>query len=108
MDKIELTIIQQFVLDQIPYGSEKPAKVSDISKVINLTERDIHAVINVLTRKGIPVCSIRSGESKGIFIPVTEQERIEGLLALQNQVADMANRIENVQKADLEWYKKLA
>ena len=108
MVKIELTIIQDLVLNMIPRSSERPAKVVDISAAIGMSEREINAVIRSLTMKGIPVCSLRSGENKGVFIPVNEQERSAGLVALQNQATDMKQRIENVQKADLNWHKKLA
>ena len=108
MDKIELTIIQQTVLGQIPRGSDKPAIVADISRVLGLDTREIYSVINSLTAKGIPICAIRSGENKGVFIPVTEQERADGLISLQNQVKEMVVRVGNVQKADLNWHEKLA
>lgn len=107
MGKIELTIIQESVLSMIPRSSERPARVVDISAAIGLSVREVNAVIRVLTMKGIPICSLRSGENKGVFIPVNEQERFDGLVALQNQATDMKQRIENVRKADLNWHELL-
>lgn len=108
MDKIELSVIQESVLEQIPRSSENPKRISDIATATGLSTREVHSVINTLTMKGIPVCASRSGESKGVYIPLTEQERAAGLVSLQNQVTDMTNRVKNVKQADLKWHKKLA
>jgi len=100
--KIELTIIQAAVLEWIPRGGEHPVRLADLSKRIGLNTREIHSVINSLAKSGIPIVSHRSGETAGIFIAVNEAERMSGLLPMQSQVKDMAERIAAVEGADLE------
>ena len=52
MDKIELSVIQESVLEQIPRSSENPKRISDIATATGLSSREVHSVINTLTMKG--------------------------------------------------------
>lgn len=80
----ELTIIEQSVLELIPRGFERKIKVPDICSIIDLDERDVKAVIQMLRAKGVPIVSVRGYEG-GMFIATNEAERTIGLQAFRNQ-----------------------
>lgn len=104
--KYHLTPYQRRVLNLIPEGIEKPAKVADISRILKKKDdRSVNSVINRLTAKGVPICSLRIGDNKGVFIATNEYERAIGLVSYEHQKNDMERRIYNVRTADLKHWK---
>ncbi|MGY3766797.1 hypothetical protein ACWOAH_09760 [Vagococcus vulneris] len=77
-----------------------------ISASIDLNARELQSVINSLIfRHHIPVVAIRKG---GIYIPLSESERLEGLQGLKNQTSDQLKRIAIVESVDLDtWRNKV-
>lgn len=103
----ELTIIEQSVLELIPRGFERKIKVPDICSIIDLDERDVKAVIQMLRAKGVPIVSDRGYEG-GMFIATNEDERTIGLKAFRNQFKSMEQTITNIEQADLNnWQESL-
>lgn len=103
----ELTIIEQSVLELIPRGFERKIKVLDICSIIDLDERDVKAVIQMLRAKGVPIVSVRGYEG-GMFIATNEDERTIGLKAFRNQFKSMEQTITNIEQADLKnWQESL-
>lgn len=106
----ELSIIDTSVLELIPRGKENRVTLSTMMKSIDLDERTIQAVISRLVfDHGIPICATREKNSgSGVFIPLNEQERIEGLQNIKAQTKSMTERIKIVESADLvNWNKNL-
>lgn len=103
----ELTIIEQSVLELIPRGFERKIKVPNICSIIDLDERDVKAVIQMLRAKGVPIVSVRGYEG-GMFIATNEAERTIGLQAFKNQFKSMEQTITNIEQADLNnWQESL-
>ena len=103
----ELTIIEKSVLELIPRGSERKVKVTELSKLIDLNEREVKAVIESLRTKGIPIVSVRGAEG-GLFVAITEEEREIGLRAFRNQQQSMERTISYIEQADLaNWQKQV-
>lgn len=97
----ELTIIESAVLSMIPRGKDNRRALKSMCDATGLDARSMHSVINTLVFKHkIPIVATRKGKG-GVYIPLSSQERAEGLKGLINQVSDMTHRIEIVQSADL-------
>lgn len=110
LNKKELSVIETAVLELIPRGREKRITLKDMMKAIDLDERTLQAVISRLVFSyGIPICATREKFiGSGIYIPLTEKERIEGLISIKAQTQSMTDRIEIVESADLKnWNKGL-
>lgn len=98
----ELTEREQLVLDFIPFGKDGKINVSEIAKLAELEQRTVYTIIESLIHNHkIPIVSSRHEHDNGIFIPLSDEERQEGLTALRNQVRTMYRRIELVETADL-------
>lgn len=99
---VQLTKEETLLLCFIPRGIEKPISIKELTTLCNMDKRKIHKVVNRLTSLGAPICSIRlMNNSSGLFIPLTEEQRVRGLTALKSQASDMCKRVSNVEKADL-------
>ncbi|MCO7150477.1 hypothetical protein P7H42_03720 [Vagococcus lutrae] len=98
--KSNLSIIEQNVLSLIPRGKANRKTLQVISGAIDLTPREIQSVINTLiTNHHIPIVAIRKG---GVYIPLSEDERVDGLQGLKNQTSDQLKRIAIVESIDLD------
>ena len=97
-----LSIIEQNVLSLIPRGKDNRKTLQVISEAIDLTPREIQSVINTLiTNHHIPIVATRSKKS-GVYIPLTQDERVEGLQSLKKQTSDQLKRIAIVESIDLD------
>lgn len=108
--KKELSVIDTAVLELIPRGKVNRTTLSNMMKVIDLDERTIQAVISRLVfSHGIPICATREKNSgSGVYIPLNDQERIDGLQNIKAQTQSMTERIKIVESADLKnWNKNL-
>lgn len=106
----ELSVIESAVLNLIPKGSSHKINAAELERSIDLNNREVYAVINMLIKKGVPIVAVRKGKynDRGFYIATTEQERTDGLYSLKEQVNDMNNRIRCVEKADLDnWHKHI-
>lgn len=101
-----LSIIEKNVLSLIPRGMDNRKTLQIISEPIDLNPRELQSVINSLIFKHhIPIVAIRKG---GIYIPLSENERIDGLQGLKNQTTDQLKRISIVESIDLSnWQTKV-
>lgn len=93
---------EQTVLDYIPLGIENKIKVRQIAELAGMDDRTIYIIIESLVhRHKIPVVASRNEHDNGIYIPMSDRERIEGLQALKSQAKTISKRIDTVEKADL-------
>ena len=101
-----LSIIEQTVLSLIPRGKDNRKTLKVISAYIDLKPRELQSVINgLISNHHIPIVAIRKG---GIYIPLSESERVDGLKGLKNQTNDQLKRIHIVENADLKnWQNKV-
>ena len=106
-NKIHLNRNQKRVLSLIPTGMDRPVLVTEISNILGLDKRSVARLINQLTRLGVPIGSLRQADRNGVFIPLTEEERIAGLTPIKSQTADMAKRINLVEHASLSGWRNL-
>lgn len=98
----ELTDREQLVLDYIPFGKDDKINVREIAKLAELDQRAVYTIIESLIHNHkIPIVSSRHEHDNGIYIPLSDEERQEGLMALRNQVRTMDKRIVLVETADL-------
>lgn len=110
LTKKELSVIETAVLELIPRGREKRITLKDMMKAIDLDERTLQSVISRLVFSyGIPICATREKfNGSGIYIPLSEKERREGLVSIKAQTQSMTERINIVESADLSnWNKGL-
>lgn len=85
----------------IPKGDAAPIKIVDLSKLLNIEERTIHAMISSLINDyKIPICSRRTLNA-GIFIPLTDEQRAYGLVSIKSNVNNLNKRVLTVENADL-------
>ncbi|MGX6979139.1 DNA-binding protein [Vagococcus elongatus] len=100
MKNNQLSVIEKAVLSMIPHGKNNRKPLKEISAGIDLDTRSIQSIINRLVMVyHIPICALR--ETGGVYIPLTEEERQEGLKGLKSQASDMNRRIEIVESVDL-------
>lgn len=104
MQNKNLSIIEENVLSLIPRGKDNKKTLQIMSESIDLTPRELQAIINgLIFNHRIPIVAIRQG---GVYIPLSENERIEGLQGLKNQTNDQLKRINIVESIDLDnWHK---
>ncbi|MBO0476176.1 hypothetical protein DOK76_03785 [Vagococcus sp. DIV0080] len=107
MNKKELSVIESSVLSMIPRGTGKKVTLNDICQLTSLNLREVQSVISSLVFKyKIPIVANRG--LGGIFIPLTNEQRSQGLNGIKNQVIDLNKRIEIVESADLiDWNKNI-
>lgn len=103
----ELTILETKVLLLIPRGKENKKTLRSIGLDANLNLRTTQSVINSLVFKHkIPIVGNRG--QGGVFIPINNEQRLEGLNGIKNQVIDLNERIKIVEVADLDnWDNKI-
>lgn len=108
LNKKELSVIETAVLELIPRGREKRITLENIMKAIDLDKRTLQAVISRLVFSyGIPICATREKfDGSGIYIPLTNKERIEGLISIKAQTQSMTDRIAIVESANLKTWNK--
>ena len=108
LSKKELSVIETAVLGLIPRGREKRITLKDMMKSIDLDERTLQLVISRLVFSyGIPICATREKNiGSGVYIPLSEKERKEGLQSIKAQTKSMTERIEIVESADLSSWNK--
>lgn len=96
----ELSVIESSVLSLIPRGKDKKVTLDYICKNTGLKVREVQSVINCLVFKyEIPVCADRS--QGGVYIPINNEERSNGLNGIKSQVNNLKSRIKIVESADL-------
>lgn len=97
------------VLEMIPRGMYQAKPVSEIADVLEMDVRSVHGVIADLCIKYyIPIVSTRSAERKGVFIAVTEEEKLRALAEFESQVQENQKRINAVKKANVkEWQQNI-
>lgn len=87
----------------IPRGNERLVSVSDLANALDTDVRHIQGMIyNLVVKFGIPVCSYRGEYQSGVFIPVNESQRIDGLVTIKEQVRSTSVRISAVEEANLD------
>lgn len=106
--KKELSVIETSILELIPRGREKRITLKDMMKAIDLDERTLQSVISRLVFSyGIPICATREKfNGSGIYIPLSEKERREGLVSIKAQTQSMTERINIVESANLNTWNK--
>lgn len=102
----QLSIIEKTVAGLLPVGGERKINITDITKLVDLNSREVYAVIQSLRSKGVPIVATR-GKEGGLFIATTESERLQGLQPLRMQHMTTEETIRNIERADLESWKKL-
>lgn len=96
-----MTDNQRNVLSLIPAGADNPIPVKTISNIAELEVRTVNEIIHSLTVQfNIPICATRS-EPNGVFIALTENEKIIGTQSIKNQANTQLKRVESVLKADI-------
>ncbi len=107
MSKKEVSVIETAVLSMIPRGKAKKVTLDYICKMTGLNLREVQSVINCLVFKyEIPICADRS--HGGVYIPLTDEERSNGLNGIKSQVSNLKTRIKIVESADLNnWNENL-
>ena len=101
-----MTPIERVVLSLIPISDERRINIKDIVAKTNLSTRQVKRVIDQLINKyGIVIVGVRNGRT-GYFIPVTDEARQEGVLPLKAQAIREFKRVNNIQKGNLEEWKK--
>ena len=108
LNKKELSVIETAVLELIPKKRKKRITLKDMMKAIDLDERTLQSVISRLVFSyGIPICATREKfNGSGIYIPLSEKERRDGLVSIKAQTQSMTERINIVESANLNTWNK--
>ncbi|WP_125588373.1 DNA replication protein [Companilactobacillus jidongensis] len=99
--KEKLSSDESKILSLIPNGIDGRATTVDISTITGMSVRRIRLVVSDLIKKGVPIVSERSQDSKGLYIATTDYERSLGLASFSNQINDMERRKLKLQQIDL-------
>lgn len=80
--------------------------IKDIVAKTRLSTRRVKKIIDQLINDyGIVIVGVRNGRT-GYFIPVTDKARQEGVLPLKAQAIKEFKRVNNIQKGNLDEWKK--
>lgn len=98
----KLSIVQEAVLAQIPYGAINPIRSQEIAKRVGMSKREVMEVIsNLIMDYSIPIGGGRSNGKYGYFIITNELERIQATAPLKSTVANMQQRIERIENIEI-------
>lgn len=99
---MDIPLIYQEMIDLLPRGSENPMPLKEVASLLHLDKRTVLEYANAISiHYGVPILASRKYQRNGLYIPVTEKERREGLIPLKNQVLEMTKRIDAIEKAEL-------
>lgn len=102
----QMTPIERVVLSLIPISDERRVNIKDIVAQTRLSTRRVKKIIDQLINNyGIVIVGVRNGRT-GYFIPVTDQARQEGVLPLKAQAIKEFERVNKIQKGNLDEWKK--
>ena len=102
----QMTPIEKVVLSLIPISDERRVNIKDIVAKTRLSTRRVKKIIDQLINDyGIVIVGVRNGRT-GYFIPVTDKARQEGVLPLKAQAIKEFKRVNNIQKGNLDEWKK--
>ena len=102
----QMSPIEKVVLSLIPISDERRVNIKDIVAKTRLSTRRVKKIIDVLINNyGIVIVGVRNGRT-GYFIPVTDEARQEGVLPLKAQAIKEFKRVNNIQKGNLDEWKK--
>jgi predicted transcriptional regulator len=102
----QMTPIEKVVLSLIPISDERRVNIKDIVAQTRLSTRRVKKIIDQLINNyGIVIVGVRNGRT-GYFIPVTDEERQEGVLPLKAQAIKEFKRVNKIQKGNLDEWKK--
>ncbi|MFW3504829.1 hypothetical protein ACN68I_03260 [Aerococcus viridans] len=91
------------ILAYIPNGSQTMVTRVELVKLSGLNDRDVYQILNDLTMKyDIPIGSSRDRKHFGYYIPMNEQEKIQGIRSLEEQGYTMLKRAEKVRNSDIQ------
>ena len=99
----ELPQRHQEILSYIPNGSATMVTRDELVSLSGLSDREVYHVLNDLTMKyNVPIGSSRDSKHNGYYIPMTEEEKTNGVRSLEEQGTTMLKRAEKVRNADIE------
>lgn len=98
----ELPQRHQQILAYIPNGSETMITRDELVKLSGFSDRDVYQILNDLPMKyDIAVGSSRDSNHNGYYIPMSEEEKINGIRSLEEQGNTMLKRAEKVRNSDI-------
>ena len=99
----ELPHRHQQILAFIPNGSDTMITRVELVSLSGLSDREVYHVLNDLTMKyNVPIGSSRDSKHNGYYIPMTEEEKTNGVRSLEEQGTTMLKRAEKVRNADIQ------
>ncbi|MRI80715.1 hypothetical protein GIY11_01535 [Aerococcaceae bacterium DSM 109653] len=97
-----MNYMQKRLFGLIPRGDERLVTLADLANILEIDVRSVQLMVNQLVIKfGIPICSYRDKFRSGLFIAITDEQRLDGLITFKEQVKNMNMRIGSVENADL-------
>lgn len=95
------------VLRLIPYGSERPRPTKEIASLLSIDERKVRKIISrLIVTHGVPIVAKR-GVVSGLYIPLNDTERLEGITELRAQHKAEGERLDSLIMADLKRGREL-
>ena len=99
----ELPHRHQEILSYIPNGSATMVTRDELVSLSGLSDREVYHVLNDLTMKyNVPIGSSRDSKHNGYYIPMTEEEKTNGVRSLEEQGTTMLKRAEKVRNSDIQ------
>lgn len=96
-----LSPLEKAVARAIPIGRFNAKTTREISNHTALPIRTIREIVNrLIISHGFPICGAKSGK-RGLYYPLNDKERNEGIEPLRELVIDVQTRIKTVSRADL-------
>lgn len=95
-----LTDFDYQVLKLIPRGEGRIVS-REIESLLNTNKRRIFASTERLKKDGVPIVAERIGNSKGLYIATTPDEKSAGLVSLRNQAKSINDRVKQVEQSKL-------
>ncbi|URZ87210.1 DNA replication protein [Floricoccus penangensis] len=98
----QLSELETRVLDLIPRGIDNPISTNDLETLSKIDKRTIYAILDRLRRYKVPVCAIRTGAKKGVYIATTDEEKKRGTEAYIKQAREMQRSVRALNTADVD------
>lgn len=103
----KLTAVESKVVSFIPNSDTGRITGRELVSLTGLDHRTLFSVIASLRCKGVPIIGDRASASYGYYIPVTDEARQAGTVALKRNLTELNTILHDTLTADLDNWKDL-
>lgn len=99
--KLELSPLEKGIACAIPLGQFNARTTQEIADRVGVSVRTIRSIVNrLIIKHKLPICGSKMGK-RGLYYPLTDEERSNGIEPLRDEVIEMQTRIKTVSMVNL-------